>query len=90
MNIFDKAISICKQIKINFSYLAKSASVLTTSVIASFQILGFLCGFDDIFPEDVNFLKRFLISVFIVALIWLIMFVIKCKYVLGKEKISCR
>ena len=88
MNIFDKAISICKQIKINFSYLAKSASVLTTSVIASFQILGFLCGFDDILPEDVNFLKRFLISVFIVALIWLIMFVIKCKYVLGKEKIA--
>ena len=25
MNIFDKAISICKQIKINFSYLVKSA-----------------------------------------------------------------
>ena len=88
MNIFDKAISICKQIKINFSYLAKSASVLTTSIIASFQILGFLCGFDDILPEDVNFLKRFLISVFIVAVIWLIMFAIKCKYILGKEKIT--
>lgn len=36
MNIFDKAIFIYKQIKINFSYLAKSASVLTTSVIALF------------------------------------------------------
>lgn len=88
MNILNKAISIYKQIKINFSYLAKSASVLTTSVIASFQILGFLCDFDNIFPEDINFLKRLLISVLIVAVIWLIMFAIKCKYILGKDKIA--
>ena len=87
MNIFDMVISIYKQIKINFSYLAKSASVLTTSVIALFQILGFLCGLDNIFPEDIKFLKRLLISVFIVAVIWLIMFAIKCKCILSKEKI---
>lgn len=88
MSKFDKAKSVCKQIKINFSYLAKNASVLTTSAIAIFQIVGFLCDFDNIFPEDINFLKRLFISVLVVAGIWVVMFAIKCKCILTKERIA--
>ena len=87
MYIFDKAISVYKQIKTNFYYLAKSASVLTASAIAIFQIVGFLCDFNNIFPEDINFLKRLLISASVVVVIWLVMFAIKCIRILTKERI---
>lgn len=87
MSKFSKVKSVYRQIKINFSYLAKSALVLTTSAIAAFQILGFLCDFDNIFPDGTSFLKRLFISALVVAVIWGIMFAIKCKCVLTKEKV---
>lgn len=74
-----------KQIGINFNYLAKSALVWTSSFIAIIQIMGFLCEFNDVFPDDIKFLKRLVISVIVVALIWLVMFIIKCAILLNKE-----
>ena len=87
MSKFDKVKSVYRQIKLNFSYLAKNALVLTTSAIAAFQVLGFLCDFDNIFPDGTSFLKRLFISALVVAAIWVVMFAIKCKCVLTKEKV---
>jgi len=87
MSKLGKAKAIYKQIRINFSYLAKSALSLTTSIIAAFQILGFLCDFNNIFPDGTSFLKRLFISTLVVAVIWGIMFAIKCKCVLTTEKV---
>lgn len=88
MSKYDKAKSVFRQIRINFSYLAKSASVLTASAIALFQIVGFLCDFDSIFSVDINFLKRLFISALVVAVIWVVMFAFKCKCILTKERIA--
>ena len=88
MSKYNKLISIYKQIKLNFRYLAKNAFVLTSSAIAIFQIVGFLCDFNDIFPSDIGFLKRLFISALAVTVIWIVMFAIKCRCVLTKESIS--
>ena len=87
MSKLEKTKSIYRQIKINFVYLAKSALSLTTSIIAAFQLLGFLCDCGDIFPKDTNFLNRLFISAFVVVAIWGIMFAIRCRRVLTKEKV---
>lgn len=79
--------SIYKRIKINFSYLCKSASTSTISLVATFQILGVLCDFGKIFPDGTSFLKRLFISVFILSITWIVMFVIKCNNILSKEKV---
>lgn len=88
MTKLNKILSIYKQIKINIFYLIKSASILTASVIAILQIIGFLCEFDNIFPENISFIKRLLISALVVAVIWLVMFIVKCIYILTKEKVA--
>lgn len=79
--------SIYKQIKINFSYLAKSALSLTASSIAVVQLLGFLCDFDNIFPDSTSFLNRLLISTLTVTGLWIIIFTLKCKCLLTKEQV---
>ena len=88
MSIFSKIMSILKQIKTNSKYLAKSALSWTTSAIAIFQIMGFLCDFNDIFPDNIGFLKRMFLSITAVIIIWMIMFAVKCIIVLTKERIS--
>lgn len=80
--------SCYKQIKINFSYLFKYSFIWTSSFIAGFQIIGFLCDFNDIFPENYTFLQRLLISAVAVTIIWLIMFTIKSRVVLTKERVT--
>ena len=54
--------SLYKQVKINFSYIAKHALTCTCSVIASIEIIGFLCDFNMVFPENLTYIKRLLIS----------------------------
>lgn len=87
MSRLKKIKSICKQIKTNFTYLVKRALVWTSSVISIFQIMGFLCDFNDIFPDNIGFLKRLFVSAVSVVVILIIMFAINCIIVLTKEMV---
>lgn len=77
--------SIYKQIKINFKYIVKSASIWTGSIVASAQFICFLTDFNDVFPEEWSFLKRALISLIVVMIVWAIAFVIKAYKALTGE-----
>ena len=66
MKLNKKVKSIYKQIKINFNYIAKSATVWTGSIVASVQFVCFLTDFNDIFPKELNFFKRVLTSLIVV------------------------
>ena len=85
MKLNKKIESIYKQIKINFNYIAKSASIWTGSIVASVQFICFLTDFNDVFPKELNFLKRVLISLIVVTIVWVISFAIKsCKALTGE------
>jgi len=84
----EKCKSVLKQIKINFWYMAKIATMWTCSAIAILEIFGFLCDFNDVFPKDITFINRLLISIIAVATIFLIMFLFKCYAVLNTERIT--
>lgn len=60
----------------------------TSSAIAISQIIGFLCEFNDIFPDDIRFFRRLFISAIVVTVIWIIMFIINCTIILRKEIVS--
>lgn len=75
MKIFKKLIFYCKQVKINFKYTSKRAFIWTSSIIAIFQIVGFLCDFNSIFPNDWTFLTRLLVSAIVVIAIWSFAFI---------------
>lgn len=68
--------SILKRLKTNVKYTAKKASNWTSYIVALVQLLFFLIEFNDIFPEDWSFLKRAVISLGVVAAIWLVMYAI--------------
>lgn len=88
MSRFEKIKSCYKQIKNNFSYLSKCSFIWTSTLIAGFQIIGFLCDFNDIFSENSTFFQRLLISAATVTIIWLIVFIIKSKVVLTTERVT--
>lgn len=83
----EEIISYCKQIKINFKYTSKHAFVLTSSIIAAFQIIGFLCDFDSVFPDDWTFITRLFVSITVVMVIWLFAFIIWNIKVLHEESV---
>ena len=60
---------LLSQIKLNLTYLVKRATIWTSSTIALFQILGFLCEFNDIFPDTWTFLTRLLVSIISVTIL---------------------
>lgn len=80
--------SYCKQIKINFKYTSKRAFVWTSSIIAAFQIVGFLCDFDSVFPDDWMFLTRLLVSAIIVVVLWCLAFIGWNIRVLNRESVT--
>lgn len=88
MKLDKKVKSIYKQIKINFNYIAKSASIWTGSIVASVQFICFLTDFNDVFPKELNFLKRVLISLIVVTIVWIISFAIKSYIVLTGEHVE--
>ena len=75
------------QLKNNFKYISKSAFVWTSSLIAGFQIWGFMCGFDTVLPDDWKFINKFLVSAVFVGGIWILMFAIKSLCVLKNKSI---
>ena len=88
MNGFEKIESCYKQIKNNFLYLSKYSFVWTSTFIATFQIIGFLCDFSNIFHESITFWGRLLISAATVAIIWLAVFTYKSKSILTTERVT--
>ena len=62
----------------NIKYIIKKASIITASLIGILQIIGFLCEFNEVFPNDLSFIKRLIISAISVAVIWSIIFIIFC------------
>lgn len=79
--------SIYKQVKLNFSYIAKHALTYTGSIIAAIELLGFLCDFDMVFPGDLTFIKRLLISAAVVISIWCLLFIVGSIAVLVKNEV---
>lgn len=79
---------IISEIRNNFSYLAKRALAATSGLIASFQILGFLCDFNMVFPDNWTFLYRLLASVFIVAALWLVVFGIVSGMIIARKRVT--
>ena len=77
MEICKKVKSMYKEIKNNFKYIAKNASIWTGSLVASAQFICFLTDFNDVFPEEWKFFKRALISLIVVTIVWVLAFVIK-------------
>lgn len=73
------------QLRNNFTYIGKRAFIWTSSLIAGFQIMGFLCEFDNVFPSGWQFITKLFISVIVVVSIWAIMFGIISVYVLNNE-----
>ena len=59
--------AVCKQLRNNFNYIGKMAFVWTSSLIAGFQIIGFLCEFDNVFPSEWQFLTKLFVSVVVVG-----------------------
>lgn len=86
MGICKKGKEIFKQIILNFKYIAKKTSIWTSYVVAATQFLCFLNDFNDIFPNELKFINRALISIGVVAIIWLIMFFI-ISYIVLKNHI---
>ena len=80
--------SLYKQVKINFSYIAKHALTCTCSVIASIEIIGFLCDFNMVFPENLTYIKRLLISAAFVLVIWCILFFAVSIWVLTARRVD--
>lgn len=76
-----------KWLKLNISYIARKTTVWTSAVIAAFQVFNFLCDLNDIFPENLVFIKRFFISLGVVAGLWILIFIICCVYVRLKKSI---
>lgn len=74
--------AVCKQLRNNFNYIGKMAFVWTSSLIAGFQIIGFLCEFDNVFPSEWQFLTKLFVSAVVVGSIWVILFGIISLYVL--------
>lgn len=87
-NLPEKIVSCLKQIRINFKYTSKKSFVWTSSIIATFQIIGFLCDFDSIFPEYWTFLTRLIISTVIVTILFCIVFIFWNIKVLNKECVT--
>lgn len=79
---------VYRQLRNNFSYIGKRAFVWTSSLIAGFQIMGFLCEFDNVFPSDWQFITKLFVSVIVVGSIWAIMFGIISVYVLNNETVT--
>lgn len=80
--------SLYKQIKLNSVHIAKHALTHTCSVIAVIEILGFLCDFNMVFPDDFTFIKRLLVSVVLVFNIWLVLFAIESIVVLATKQVT--
>ena len=79
---------VLKQVRINFGYIAKYALTYTGSVIAGFEILGFLCDFNMVFPENWTFINRLLISAAVVLGIWCVLFIIKSLVVVSQKRVT--
>lgn len=87
MSVGEKILIAFKWLKVNSIYIGKQALYWTSSLIAVFQIIGFLCDFNDIFPENLSFLNRFWISILVVLVIWIIMFIIRAILVYTMERV---
>ena len=74
--------SLFRQIRQNFRYIAKWAVSGTCSLIAGIQILVFLCDLDMVFPDDLIFSSRVLVSIAVVLGIWCVLFIVKAAVVL--------
>lgn len=83
-----KFMLLLSQIKLNLTYLVKRATIWTSSTIALFQILGFLCEFNDIFPNTWTFLTRLLVSIIAVTIIWFAAFLINIYLVFKNHRVS--
>lgn len=88
MQIYPKIKSVFNQIKINFRYIAKSASVWTGTIVAGAQLICFLTDFNDVFPDEWKFFKRALISLIVVAVFWAVSFIIKSYNTLTCERVE--
>ncbi len=66
-----------KTLIINIKYISKVATIWTSTLIAAFQLLGFLCDFDLVFPEKWSFFNRLFLSIIVVFFIWISMFIVK-------------
>ena len=76
MGICKKGKEIFKRIIRNCKYIAKKTLLYTSYIVAAIQFFCFLIDLNDIFPSEISFIKRLLISVSVVAIIWLVMFII--------------
>jgi|LSQX01.2.fsa_nt_gb hypothetical protein len=82
-----KVSGFIKWLKLNIKYTLKKSFFWTSTTIAAFQVLGFLCDFNNIFPENLEFIKRLLISVGVVIALWLSIFTICCIYIRKKKSV---
>lgn len=76
-----------KWLKLNIKYTLKKSFFWTSMVISIFKVFGFLCDFNNIFPKDLEFIKRLLISVGVVAGLWLLIFIMCCAYIRMKKRV---
>lgn len=88
MSIWKRILNVFNWLKVNIFYIGKQAIYWTSSIIAISQIIGFLCDFNDIFPETMSFIDRLWISMLVVVAIWLILFIIKAILVYKKERVT--
>lgn len=88
MNLCKKTKQIYKQILLNSKYIVKRTSILTSYIVSGIQLICFLSDFNDVFPDDCKFVIRTLISIGIIAIIWLFTFAIVSYKVLNNKSVE--
>lgn len=80
-----RIIDWAKQVRTSIRYIGKKALEFTSGSIAAIQIVGFLCDFDQAFPEKWSFLTRLFISIAVVSFLFIAWLIIISLYVLRKD-----
>ena len=76
------------QIKINFWYIVKTSWSWTWKFFGALQTLVFLCDFDKILPNDINFWHRIMMSISVFCLCYIGSFLYNCVYIVNNNRVT--